>query len=129
MNNRKLTDIATDLFDTMQKDHYKQTEDIREAIQFNYAKYVGYSADNCLYDDQPEDEQYIKLIGCRLRDMSIAIDTDSLILFEAESKQPIVVLPLSSISNINYLYFDNTCDLCFIFADYYLIDMTFNSIR
>lgn len=128
MIDRKLTDIAIELFDTMKKDHYRQTEDIREAIQFNHAEYIGYSADNCLYDDQPENE-YIKLIDTKLRDVGIGIDTDSLILFEAESKQPIVVLPLSSISNINYLYFDSTCDLCFVFADSYLIDMTFDSIR
>ena len=125
MNEKKLTDVATDLFDSMQKDHYKQTEDIREAIQFNHAAFVGYSVDNCLYDDQPEDDYYVKLIDYRLHDISVAVDNDSLILSEAQSKQPIIIYPLSQISNINYLYFDNTCDLCFVFADCYLIDMTF----
>jgi len=103
----------------------KLTQDLREAIQFNHAAYVGYTADNCLYDDQPEEDYYVKLIDYRLQDIDITIDSDSLILNETQSQQPIVIYPLSQISNINYLYLKNTCDLCFVFADYYLIDMTF----
>lgn len=120
MNDKKLTEIATE------KKPYKQTDDIRQAIQFKYAKYCSYSADNCLYDDQPEDEHYIKMIDYRLRDVAITVDTESLILLQAEIKKPIVVLPLSSISSINYLYYKNTCDICFIFADSFLVDMSFD---
>ena len=86
MIDRKLNEIAADLFNTMQKDHYKQTEDIREAIQFNHAAYVGYDVDNCLYDDQPENDYYAKLIGYRLHDIDIVITLVICVLFS-----PIVI--------------------------------------
>lgn len=129
MSNRQLTEIAIDLFNDMQKEHYKHTEDIKEAIKFNRAKYLGYDIDNCLYDDIPEAEKYTKLIDCRLRDICLTVDNDSLVVYEGKSKQPICIYPLSSISNINYLYYNTTFDLVFTFADSYLVDMTFEGIN
>ena len=129
MSNRQLTDIAEDLYKDMRKEHYKQTEDLREVINFNHANYLGYGVDNCLYDDIPEDEKYTKIIDCRVRNICVSVDNDSLVIYEGESKQPIIIYPLSAISDINYLYNNNTCDLVFVFADSYLIDMTFDGIN
>ena len=129
MSNRQLTEIAIDLFNDIQKEHYKQTEDLREVIKFNHAKYISYDIDNCLYSDCFEAEKYIKLIDCRVRNICVSVDNDSLVVYEGESKQPIIIYPLSAISGINYLYHNTTFDLVFVFADSYLIDMTFEGIN
>ena len=128
MLNKKLNEIGINLFEDLEKMDFKQTKEIKEALDFSRAAFVDYSADNCTIDNSSENDYYTKLIDIELIDIGVAIEDDSLKLYEDDIQKPIVVLPINQISNIHYCYHDDTCDLVFIFCDSFVFNMTFEYI-
>lgn len=120
MKDKKLTEIATE------KKQYKKTDDLRQAIKFRRAKSCEIKIDNSIYNDFYGDEVYpfVSLIDSSFTNVSVAIDDECFIISDS-TQHTITKIPLSVISDINYLQFDNCFNLVFIIEQFYFADMCF----
>lgn len=117
---------------TKQKMNY--TQDLREAMQ-DLRKTIGFSYTNCdikidngLYNDLYGDEVYplVCLLDNIFNNVCVDIENECFVL--ADNKQHILIkIPLSVISDINYLQLDIGFNLVFIIEQSYCADILFTN--
>jgi len=111
------------------------TQDLREAIA-NLRKTIGFDdihtcqirIDNSIYNDCYGDEVYplISLIDSSFTDVIVTIENEFFVITDS-TEHEITKLPLSAISDINYLYDDNSFYLVFVIEKMYCADIVFNN--
>ena len=114
-----------------EKKHYKLTDDLREAIGYNYAKTAescDIAIDNSVANDSYGDVAIplISLIDSNFENVTLDIAIEHFIL--CSNNEQIMKIPLSVISDINYLEDDNCFYLFFSVDKTYDIEMRFNDI-
>lgn len=134
MIDRKLNEFGVALLKDLKKLNYRQAEDIREVLNFDYlgegktrneSHIFGvdciYEVSNYIYDDE---KPYAKLIDISIDDMIIEIDDRFLNLYrvdiDEDKETEIASFVLSAIRNIYYLYEYATFDLLFEYGDYFV---------
>lgn len=113
----------------------KLTQDLREAFA-NLRKTIGFDnvqncqirIDNSLYNDCYGDEVYplISLIDSSFTDVIVTIENEFFVITDS-TEHEITKIPLSAISDINYLYDDNSFYLVFVIEKMYCADIVFNN--
>ena len=111
------------------------TQDLREAIA-NLRKTIGFDdihtcqirIDNSIYNDCYGDEVYplISLIDSSFTDVIVTIENEFFVITDS-TEHEIAKIPLSAISDINYLYDDNCFYLVFVIEKLYCADIVFNN--
>lgn len=104
---------------TKQKMNY--TEDIKEAIKFNYAERCEIKIDNSVSFDLYGDD-YVCVFDSSFNNASINLDTDYLTLSGDDNN---IKIPLKTISDINYLYDNDCCYLYFCIEQNYDVNICF----
>ena len=114
------------------------TQDLREAIA-NLRKTIGFDdihtcqirIDNSIYNDCYGDEVYplISLIDSSFTDVIVTIENEFFVITDStdSTEHEITKIPLSAISDINYLYDDNSFYLVFVIENQYCADIVFNN--
>jgi len=134
MIDRKLNEFGVALLKDLRELNYRQAEDIREVLNFDYygegktrnESYIfvvdcSYEVSNYIYDDE---KPYAKLIDISIDEMTIEIDDRFLNLYrvdiDEDEETEIASFVLSAIRNIYYLYEYATFDLIFEYGDYFI---------
>ena len=111
------------------------TQDLREAIT-NLRKTIGFDdirncqirINNSFYNDCYGDEVYplVSLIDSSFTDVFVTIEKEYFVLTD-RTEHEITKIPLSVISDINYIFVDNCFNLVFTIEEMYCADIVFNN--
>lgn len=95
---------------TTTKQKMKYTADIREAIKINHAERCEIKIDNSVSSDLYGDD-YCCVINSKYNNVTVTLDNESFIITVSDT---ITKIPITAISDINYLYdYDNDC--CYLY--------------
>ena len=98
------------------------TESLKKAIQFNHAENCKITIDNGVYSDLYGDD-YSCVIDTSFNNVTVNLDAEH---FTISTNDNTTKIPLTAISDINYLYDDECCYLFFNLEHFYNVNICFD---